>query len=203
MVAAITGTAEDDPLQHMVTSLLAEGGAITPATFQRGLGALRRYLGRRYSPPLPPADIEEIASDAVAQLLTSAQRGMVSSAGNPTGYLLKVASNRALAVIRSTRRAPVLDLTDPGILGLLTDDQAAARLDDSGTAETVQQAMALAYRQHDATAVRVATYLLDHIQRTGDAPSSRVTAQALDLSHTGVAKALHRLRDYIASARNA
>jgi len=201
MGAAITSAEEDDPLLFMVTSLLAHGGSVTAAGYQRGMNALRRYLGRRYSPPLPMADIDEIASDAVAQLLASSQQGALSARGNPTGYLLKIASNRAVTVIRATRRAPVLDLTDPDVL-TLTDDQAAALLESSGTAETVREAMTLAYQQHDATALRVATYLLDHIQRTGEAPSNRVTASALRLSHTGVAKALHRLRDYIASTQS-
>jgi len=49
----------------------------------------------------------------------------------------------------------------------------------------------------DSTTLQVTTYLLDVLQQTGSAPSNREIGRALGISHTGVAKALTRLRRYI------
>ena len=129
-----------------------------------------------------------------------ARRELLDPQFAPTGYLIRIASNAALAAIRRTRRTVPVDTTHPGFLAL-TDAQACARLHDSATPELIQDAMTQAYGQRDATAIRVATYLLDEIQRTGKAPSNRAAAQALGLSHEGVGKALRRLRTYLVASR--
>jgi len=200
MDSTVTVTDADDPLQAMVTALLTNSGELTSETLQRGISTLRRYLQTRYSPPLVSADIEEIATESVARLIESVRRGLVDPGFSPTGYLVKIAANEAVAAIRRTQRIVPVDTAHPGFLAL-TDAQAVAQLDSSATPEIIQDAMAEAYRQHDATAIRVATHLLDEIQRTGKAPSSRAAAQVLGLSHEGVGKALRRLRTYIAVTR--
>lgn len=85
--------------------------------------------------------------------------------------------------------------------GELTDeltDELAALLDGTSSARTLKQALGLATRRQDETAVRVAVHLLGEARRTGRVPSNRSAGRALGLSHAGVAKALQRLRDYIA-----
>ncbi|WIM98598.1 sigma factor [Actinoplanes oblitus] len=187
-----------DPIRHLVSALTTEPGQLKGEVLQRGIAALRGYLYRRFGQALSGADIDEIAGDAVAQLVESVHRGMVSPAASPAGYLLAIASNQARTAIRRIHRNVPVGDTHPALLGL-TDDQTAARLEASATADLVQAAMADAYHRGDATAVRVATYLLDHIQRTGASASSRTAAEALGLSHEGVGKALRRLRAYIAA----
>ena len=188
----------DDPLQSMVAALLRDPNELTAEALRRGTAALLRYLQGRFSPPLAPAELEEIAADAVTRLME--RRELLDPQFAPTGYLIRIASNAALAAIRRTRRTVPVDTTHPGFLAL-TDAQACARLHDSATPELIQDAMTQAYGQRDATAIRVATYLLDEIQRTGKAPSNRAAAQALGLSHEGVGKALRRLRTYLVASR--
>lgn len=184
----------DDPLRRIATALATRPAVVEPAVFHDGVAALRRYLGRRFSPQLSPSDVDDLAVDAVTRMYEAARGGLVRDTGNPTGYLLKMAVTAALARLKTNRR----DLPADWLAGfLLTDDEAAARLDQLATADTVHRAMRTAHEAGDVTAVRVATYLLDEIQRTGIAPSNRRTAEILDLSHTGVAKALHRLRQHI------
>jgi DNA-directed RNA polymerase specialized sigma24 family protein len=189
----------DDPMLRMVTALITPPRDIPPAVFHAGVAALQSYLQRRYSPPLSSADIKDVAADSVSQLFEASQRGLVHDAGNPTGYLLTIANRKALACIHDRGRAVTVDSHAPS-RWLLTDEAAAARLDRLATVEVVRQAMAAARRDRDATVVRVATYLLDQIQRTGEVPSTRVAAEALGLSHAGVGKAMRRLRDYITDA---
>jgi hypothetical protein len=61
----------------------------------------------------------------------------------------------------------------------------------------VRIALSTAHEAGDTTLVRVVTYLLDEIEQTGGVPSNRAAAEALGLSHTGVANALRRYRDLI------
>jgi len=192
-------TADGDPMLRMVTALLVPPGEMPQQVFREGIAMLGAYLGRRYSPPLTPAEIEQIAADAVSQLFEASHRGSLRADGNPTGYLLKIASRMALASIRASRRTVSAD-GHVGVELALTDEAAAARLDRLATVAVLRQAMAQARDDRDATVVRVATYLLDEIQCTGAAPSHRRTAAALGLSHAGVAKAVRRLRDYIIEA---
>jgi DNA-directed RNA polymerase specialized sigma24 family protein len=186
----------------MVTALVTPSlQEIEPGVFRDGIAALSRYLQRRYSSSLSSGDIDDLAADSVSQLYEASRRGLVVETGNPTGYLLRIAINNALAQIRRSRRHLPVDALAGDLL--LSDNETAARLNQFATADMVQQAMRHARDQDDVTAVRVATYLLDEIQRTGVAPSNRKTAEALGLSHAGVAKALHRLRGYIDAANPA
>ncbi len=188
---------ENDPMLRLVTELVTAPDDLPPQVFEDGVAALRRYLQRRYSPPLAGTEIDELAADAVLQLFDAACRGLIDNADNPTGYLLKIAVNNARAAIRRT--LPTVTVDD--LAGsLLTDDQAAARLDQVATADLIRQAVGRARRQGDVTAVQAAVYLLDQAQLTGVVPSSRQAAQALGLSHAGVAKAVRRLRGYLTEA---
>lgn len=196
----ITVTEADDPIRTMAVALLRDPDELTSAVLRRGITALHRYLQGRYSPPLTSVDLEEIAGDAVTRFME--YRAGVDSSLNPAGYLIKIASNEALAAIRRRQRMVPVDTTAHQGFLALTDAQAIALLDGSATPLIVEAAMAHAYQQRDATAVRVATYLLDQIQRTGEAPSSRVAAEALGLSHEGVGKALRRLRTYITASQH-
>ncbi|GGQ65802.1 hypothetical protein [Couchioplanes azureus] len=189
-------TAPDDPLLRLVRALLDESGEVPAESFQEGFAALRDYLARRFSAQLGPGDIEDLASDAITRFLDAARRGLLSTDGNPTGYLLRIAMHNGFALVRKVGGTAELD----GTAAALSDAEAAARLDRLATVDVLRRAMRRARLDGDVTAVKVATYLLDHIQRTGEAPSNRTTGDALGLSHAGVGKALRRLRAYLAAA---
>jgi DNA-directed RNA polymerase specialized sigma24 family protein len=191
-------TDNDDPLLQMARAVVARPRQVEPDVFHAGMAALRAYLQRRYTPSLLPTDVEEITAEAVAQLYHAAVRGLIDNHGNPTGYLLKITINLARARLARTSREAVLTPTLTDLV--LTDDEAASRLDRVATADMVQRAMAAARMDGDATAFKVGTYMLDAIQRTGTVPGSRHVGQALGISHTAVAKALARLRRYIDNA---
>jgi DNA-directed RNA polymerase specialized sigma24 family protein len=189
---------KDDPMLRMVTTLLNPIQQMPPQVFHDGTAALRNYLLRRFSAQLGRSDIDDLASDAVTQLLDASSRGLVVSDSNPTGYLLKIATNNAFSMIKKGQGTIPLDIAASS--PLMTDDEAASRFDRLATTEVVRQALTHARRDGDATAVRVMTYMLDQIQRTGEAPSGRRTGEALGLSHVGVGKALRRLRGYLSAA---
>ncbi|MFI5492694.1 hypothetical protein [Actinoplanes sp. NPDC051859] len=191
----------DDPMLRMVRELLAGGEGLPAKSFPDGFAALRDYLSRRFSAQLGPGDIEDLAADAITQFLDAARRGLVHADGNPTGYLLRIAMNNGYATVRKV--GGTADLAGAEVASTLTDPEAAARLDRLATVDVLRRAMTRARRDGDVTAVTVATYLLDHIQRTGEAPSNRVTGDALGLSHAGVGKALRRLRTYLSAALTA
>jgi DNA-directed RNA polymerase specialized sigma24 family protein len=192
-------TTDSDPMLRMVTALVVPPGEMSQQVFREGIDTLRAYLRRRYSPPLAPVDIDQLATDAISQFFEASRRGNVQEDGNPTGYLLKIANRMAQAAIRTARRTVSADADMTASLAL-TDEAAAARLDRLANVAVVRQAMADAWRDRDATVVRVATYLLDEIQRTGSVPSSRRAGEALGLSHAGVAKAVRRLKAYLIEA---
>jgi hypothetical protein len=60
----------------------------------------------------------------------------------------------------------------------LTDDQAAAALNRAATVDGVRAALGRIQASGDATMFIVITYMLDHIQRTGEQPSSRQAGAA-------------------------
>ncbi|OJF13580.1 DNA-directed RNA polymerase specialized sigma24 family protein [Couchioplanes caeruleus] len=184
---------------RLVRALLEEDAELPPGSFQEGFSALRDYLSRRFAGQLGRGDIEDLAADAIAQFLAAARRDLVLADGNPTGYLLRIAMNNGFAMIRRVGGTAVLD----GIEATLTDTDTAARFDRLATVDVLRRAMVRARLDGDVTAVKVATYLLDQIQQTGETPSNRTTGDALGLSHTGVAKALRRLRGYLATALTA
>ena len=115
-------------------------------------------------------------------------------------YLRTAADWAVVDFYRSRRReAPVAPETLHELV--LSDDEAAAALTATATAAGVRAALGRIQRAGDATLFKVATYALDHIQRTGEQPSNRQIATACGISHTAVANALVRMRPYFAQAR--
>jgi DNA-directed RNA polymerase specialized sigma24 family protein len=191
----------DDPMLRMVTTLLDPIQPMPTQVFHEGTAALRNYLRRRFAAQLGRNDIDDLASDAVTQLLDASHRGLVGNDGNPTGYLLKIATNSAFSMIKKGQGTIPLNVLSSS--PFLTDEEAATRFDRLATSEFVRQALTHARRAGDMTAVRVMTYMLDQIQRTGRVPSGRRTGEALGLSHVGVGKAMRRLRGYLSAAAGA
>jgi DNA-directed RNA polymerase specialized sigma24 family protein len=162
----------------------------------RLLAWLTRNLRGRFVGQIAETDLEEIASDAVQRFMTAARQGRVSASGNPSGYLARIAMNAAIDRLRKDHRMTLVDPSDLVDLGgsYATDDEIAARLDGRADASLIRRALSAARGAGDSTVVRVVTYLLEEIERTGEVPSARAAGAALGLSHTGVAKALERFR---------
>lgn len=148
---------------------------------------------------LPETDLEEISLDAIVKFGDTARRGKVDTSRNPSGYLVRIALNAAVDRLRRGRRIALIDPADlVDVAGhYVTDDEIVARLDARADARLVRRALSTAHEAGDTTLVRVVTYLLDEIEQTGGVPSNRAAAEALGLSHTGVANALRRYRDLI------
>jgi len=187
-----------DGFDEAVLRLSHGGNSPSTQEVQVLLTWLVAVLGRRFT-VLPETDLEEISLDAIVTFGDAARRGKVDASRNPGGYLLRIALNAAVDRLRRVRRVAPVDPAD--LVGIadeyLTDDEVVARLDAGADARRVRRALSTAHRAGDTTIVRVVTYLLDEIQQTGKIPSNRAAAQALGLSHTGVANALRRYRDLI------
>jgi DNA-directed RNA polymerase specialized sigma24 family protein len=175
-------------------------GESSPSTqeVQALLTWLAAVLRRRFT-DLPETDLEEISLDAIVKFEDGARKGKVDASRNPSGYLVRIALNAAVDRLRKVRRVALVDPADlVGMAGdYVTDDEIVARLDARADARLVRRALSTAHKAGDTTLVRVVTHLLDEIQQTGEIPSNRAAAEALGLSHTGVANALRRYRDLI------
>ena len=169
---------------------------------RENLEFLRKYLHARHA-GLPGADAEDIIDTVMARLIDRITSGRWVPDPNPAmlrSYLRTAADWAVVDFYRSGRReAPVA----PENLNelALSDDQTAAALTATATVAGVRAALGHIQRVRDATLFKVVTYMLDHIQRTGEQPSNRQTATACGISHTAVAKALVRMRPYFEQAR--
>ena len=170
---------------------------------RENLQFLRRYLHARHV-GLPDADAEDIIDTLMARLIDRITSGRWVPDPHPPmlrSYLRTATDWAVVDFYRSNRReAPVAPETLHDLV--LSDDQAAAALTEAATVEGVRDALGHMQRDGDATLFKVVTYMLDHIQRTGEQPSNRQTATACGISHTAVAKALIRMRPYFEQARH-
>ena len=185
--------APDPPARQARVNLLAS---------RENLEFLRRYLRARHA-GLPPADAEDIIDTVMTRLIDRITSGRWVPDPNPPklrSYLRTAADWAVVDFYRSGRReAPVAPEHLQELA--LSDDQAAAALTATATVAGVRAALGHIQRAKDATLFKVITYMLDHIQRTGEQPSNRQTATACGISHTAVAKALVRMRPYFEQAR--
>jgi DNA-directed RNA polymerase specialized sigma24 family protein len=169
---------------------------------RENLEFLRKYLAARHA-GLPAADAEDIIDTVMARLIDRITSGRWVPDPHPPmlrSYLRTAVDWAVVDFYRSGRReAPVAPDTLHELV--LSDDQAAAALTETATVAGVHDALGHIQRARDATLFKVVTYMLDHIQRTGEQPSNRQTATACGISHTAVAKALVRMRPYFAQAR--
>jgi DNA-directed RNA polymerase specialized sigma24 family protein len=169
---------------------------------RENLEFLRRYLRARHA-GLRDDDAEDIIDTLMARLIDRITSGRWVPDPHPPmlrSYLRTAADWAVVDFYRSSRReAPVAPETLHELV--LTDDQAAAALTEAATVAGIRDALSHMQRDGDATLFKVVTYMLDHIQRTGEQPSNRQTATACGISHTAVAKALVRMRPYFEQAR--
>lgn len=188
-------THRDDALKQFAESLAAESD-VDPATMREALIILCGHLLRKYA-SISRQDVADVANDAVARVVAKSNAGALRSDLNPTVYLLRTAEHTAIDHLRRKGRNREEVVPHEELVNTIrTDDEAAAVFDRKATAQLVYNALTQVQQSGDATSFRVATYVLDEIQKTGRMPSNRQTAKACGLSHTAVAKALVRLRTY-------
>jgi DNA-directed RNA polymerase specialized sigma24 family protein len=179
---------------------VAAGAAdIDSALAAAAMRALRLHLQRRF-PGMGGDDLTEAAHESVARLAATARTGGVrgtGAGGRPGGYLLRTAENLLIDQLRSARWSREQPTPNTLLADLvLTDDEAAQTLDRRATTDMVRRVLGRVQAAGDATLFRIATHMLDVIQRTGRVPSNRQTALACGVSHTTVADALRKLRRY-------
>lgn len=102
---------------------------------------------------------------------------------------------RALDIVRTERTIPV----PPAAFSTLEAPLPISYEPLAGVSSQhlVEEAVGRAYAQKDLTVARVVTAWLDLAGVLGEAPSLRVVAEHVNMSHTGVKKALDRFRETI------
>jgi DNA-directed RNA polymerase specialized sigma24 family protein len=159
---------------------------------------LRAAIHRAYF-NLDPAMTHDVAVDALIRARRAASNGTLDMNGNLAGYLVRAAKNGVIDILRTqwARNAPVS--VDASVMEnvALSDDDVARLVERRATVEMFAVVLQRARHAGDVTVFRLVTYLLDQADQTGQVPSNRAAAAALGLSHTGVAKALARVRELL------
>lgn len=146
-------------------------------------------------PGISYADAEDITATAVLRMVQRYQDRVLIN--DPVAYFYRVANNSAVEWFRNRARQKEDSLPNSLMASLpMSDDRAAAAFDGVSTAADVRKMLRCISENSDATLFRIVTYMLDQIYRTGKVPSNRQVGEACGFSHTGVAKALVRLRSY-------
>ena len=192
---------QDDPaagersdFSNFADLIAQDPAALTGDAYRHGLHVIQRYIRARFGGQ-QAQDIEDISSEVMIRLIKSQRTNPLNPARQPAAYLgnlIKwVALDHIKANARGTRNTDIeaaLQITDE----TFADDQVAAVIDQSATADLVRSAMAITRSRGDHTAFRVVTAFLDLAHQTGQRPTNRTLAAHLQLSHTGVANALQR-----------
>jgi DNA-directed RNA polymerase specialized sigma24 family protein len=168
---------------------------VTDADLQRLMQELTRSV-RRYAGALPPVQVEDVVQEALLTFLERVMDGRIDTDDSPAGFLFVVARNRLLSRVSRQKAWGELPEDLPG-----SDEEIDRMIDASAGRHTVSEALAVAAARKDFTTVRVVGAWLDLAEATGSAPSWRDVAELVDLTHTGVGKALGRFRDYVATTR--
>lgn len=171
---------------------------------RENLEFLRRYL-RSNHPSISSQDGEDIAANVMTRLIGRINAGRWIPEPDPAmirGYLRKGADWAVVDFYRMAQRTHENPVSNDVLSELaLTDDEAVASLGRAATTDGVRAALRRIQASGDVTLFLVVTYLLDHVQRTGERPSNRQIGAACGISHTGVANALVRMRPYFEVAR--
>lgn len=193
------GLDADAALWESVRLLAVEPHQLTTEQYTSVLAFTRRVVGRY----VPPEELDDLVGEVMLRWLAAVRAGRIDLLDRPAGYLVTIARNAAIDSLRSNRRRTLADAASlsPDLEELashaVSEDDVAMIVEHRATAASVRHALSACRRSGDTTAYRVAIHLLDHAERTGSLPSARETGAALGLSHTGVAKALKRLRPYL------
>lgn len=171
---------------------------------QENLDFLHRYL-RSAHPSVASQDGEDITTNVLTRLIGRINSGEWTPLPDPAmirGYLRRAIDWAVVDFYRLAQRTRENPVPNDVLHELvLTDDEAVAALSRTATTDGVRAALGRIQDSGDATLFLVVTYLLDHLQRTGERPSNRQTGAACGISHTAVANALVRMRPYFEAVR--
>ena len=182
-----------DQLPELLTRLANEQGHVTAEEFDQTTRRLQ-WLVRRRFPGMPLQDAEDVAAETVGKLV---QRIRGGKAVPSDGYVATAVINAAISALREQARRPFLLATGDvpeRVMDASSDDEVAAALEATATAEAVQRALRAVLDEGDQVAFRVVIVALDEAQSRGERPSNRQIAEMLGISHTAVGKALTRFR---------
>ena len=156
-----------------------------------------RYLAARGS---QSADAEDIADEVLTRSLLA--RRPLREVKSPIAYILRVARNAQIDLLRHRRPEILVDSPITGNIGGDTNDDALlALLDRNLNLQTVRAALKLASADNDVTCLNVIETWLDMAASWDAAPSSRDVGLRLGLAHTTVQRALGRFRNYVIEVR--
>ena len=192
MTGTTDGPERRSSIAYAAELLARDPRQLTGQQFGQALLAVRQGVAKRF-PALTAQDLEDIASTAAERFVTAVAAGRVSQAGNPAGYLLRIAGYAAVDLMRRKKPELLLDVQDMAEVAP-NDDAVAREFDQVADAEMVRAMLLEARKKRDVSAFRVGSYMLDALAQDGVLPSSRQCGQVVGLSHTAVAKALLRLR---------
>ena len=178
----------DDAAALLVRAMHGQGN-LDWATLQ----TIQIELARRVrSSSASDSDVEELVDAVVVRFVQAVRRRAIrpEAAG---GYLARSVQNAAVDAHRSAVRRPIE--FDEELLRMPIDDEGLARLLAKHAARAdVLAGLTKAASDRRFTTVRVVAEWLQQAELTGEAPSSRQVAMALDLSHTTVNTALNEFR---------
>lgn len=176
-----------------------------------GIGDALRILTNIARSKYGPQIGDEIAQVSMIKFLEGVKKDNISADLNPTAYLLVIMRRTGIDTWRresSGKRSLPVGISESDIQGinensvhdvvtLLGGSVFQDPFQDSSAALLVEEALRYARDRKDFTAYRAAVCFLDRAELEGESPSSRTVAEILGVSHTTIASALRRFRDYV------
>lgn len=204
LVAYLRSRASSDQLGSAALVLAVSGSPdAQSAAYLYMSRILRSYIRYRW-PAFTADDIEDIVTDTVLKTTDRATRSIDDIAKWPGGgYVIQTAYTTAVDKWRRLhRRQEREEPVDQAILAevLISDDDIAARFEQSETARSMVLALQRVRKAEDHMTFRVVTAALDETEAEGRPPSNRKLAERLGLSHTSVNAAMKRFRTYYLAA---
>lgn len=167
---------------------LAAGKEPRPSDIAWVRDRLIRYVAHTF----PDLDADDVVQTAIVRLL-SRRAGRGTEIRNPEGYVLFVARNAAIDLIRARRRRREVELDAAGDTAS-EEDSIARLLERHATRAAVVDGMRTLIAADDQRTIRIITAWLDMAEELGRGPSTREVERRVGVSHATVAKALKRFR---------
>ena len=179
--------------QRLSAELAINGSQPSASDYTRVRSALNLILRARFI-SLRPDQIADVTDGTIERLIRESRRQQ-GPLDNAAGWLVTVAANLALDLLRGNDPYPHLMADGEG-----TEEDEATQLFERLTAvDHVDGALADAIAAGDDTCVIVVTTWLDMAEQLGEAPPSRAVAEESGYSHTTVLKALARFARFVSS----
>lgn len=179
-----------EALATLIAAAGGEPGRLSGAQHHALRSRVRAFLSKQFNGGV---DVDDLADEAITRFLVACNEGQVDSRRNPDAYLLRIAKNAALGVLRDQREedvGDVQDFDDPTVL-----DAFAAIT----TTELIDWLFTQLRAARDVESRRVLAAARD-IAYAGSQPSVRSVAKRAEIPVTSTYRAVLRIRALLASA---